>query len=184
MIINAATKPQFLPLICKSALLTMTFAIFALPSVCRAQAPEPSFDSKVEVIRADMRADKTSIITAAMNFNDKDGAAFWPIYREYDRERSMLEDGRVAVIKAYTEKYPNLTDADAKSMAERIFECDSRLVALKKIYYKKLNKVLPALTVTKFFQLDRRIDLMIDMKVESSLPPLTAAQSGSSESSD
>lgn len=184
MIINAATKLQSLPVICKSALLTITFAMLALPSVCRAQAPEPSFDSKVEVIRADMRADKTTIITAAMNFNDKDGAAFWPIYREYDRERSMLEDGRVAVIKAYTEKYPNLTDADAKSMAERIFECDSRLIALKKIYYKKLNKVLPALTVTKFFQLDRRIDLMMDMKVESSLPPLTAAQAGSSESSD
>jgi hypothetical protein len=30
--------------------------------------------------------------------------------------------------------------------------------------------------VTQFFQLERRIDLMIDMKVESTLPPLTQAQ--------
>jgi hypothetical protein len=36
--------------------------------------------------------------------------------------------------------------------------------------------VLPALTVTKFFQLDRRIDLLMDMNVEVSLPPLTQAQ--------
>ena len=184
MIINAAAKPQSLPVICKSALLTITFAMLALSSVCSAQSQEPSFDSKVEVIRADMRADKTTIITAAMNFSDKDAAAFWPIYRQYDRERSAMEDTRVAVIKAYTEKYPNLTDADAKGMTERMFDCDSRLAALKKTYFKKLNKVLPALTVTKFFQLDRRIDLMIDMKVESSLPPLTAAQAASSDSSD
>jgi hypothetical protein len=184
MITNATAKPQSLPIICKSALLIVTFGILALSAVSRAQVQEPSFDSKVEVVRADMRADKTTIITAGMNFNDKDAAAFWPIYRQYDRERSAMEDTRVAVIKAYTEKYPNLTDADAKEMAERMFECDSRLVALKKTYYKKLNKVLPALTVTKFFQLDRRIDLMIDMKVESSLPPLTAAQPESSESSD
>jgi len=47
---------------------------------------------------------------------------------------------------------------------------------LKKKYYKKFNRVLPALTVTKFFQLERRIDLMMDMQVEAALPALTEAQ--------
>ena len=61
-------------------------------------------------------------------------------------------------------------------MAEQMLECDSRLAALKKKYYKKFNKVLPALTVAKFFQLERRVDLMMDMQVESSLPPLTQAK--------
>ena len=61
-----------------------------------------------------MQADKASILTATMTFNDKDGAAFWPIYREYEHERSVLDDGRVSVIKEYTQKYPNLTDSEAK----------------------------------------------------------------------
>jgi hypothetical protein len=82
----------------------------------------------------------------------------------------------VVVVKEYTQKYPNLSDSEAKAMAERMFDYDSRLAALKKRYFKKFNKVLPALTVTKFFQLERRIDLLMDMKVESSLPPLTQAQ--------
>ncbi len=155
-------------------LLTMTF-LFAL-SPLRAQTQEPSIDSAIEVARANMRADKTTIITATMNFSDKDGAAFWPIYRQYEHERSLLDDGRVAVIKEYTQKYPNLSDSEAKAMAERMFDYDSRLAALKKGYFKKFNKVLPALTVTKFFQLERRIDLLIDMQVESSLPPLTQAK--------
>jgi hypothetical protein len=120
-----------------------------------------------------MRADRATIITATMNFTQKEAAAFWPVYRQYDNERATLDDDRVVVIKEYTEKYPNLTDADAKGMAERMFEYDSRLAGLKKIYYKKFNKVLSALTVTKFFQLERRIDLLMDMKVESALPPLT-----------
>ena len=114
--------------------------------------------------------------SGAMEFSENDGAAFWPIYRQYEHERSTLDDGRVAVIKEYTEKYSTLTDAEAKAMAERMFEYDSRLAALKKKYFRKFNKVLPALTVTKFFQLERRIDLMMDMQVESSLPPLTQAQ--------
>ena len=50
-----------------------------------------------------------------MNFNDKEGAAFWPIYRQYDHERSMLDDRRMAVIKQYTQKYPNLVRFGSES---------------------------------------------------------------------
>ena len=129
------------------ALLIVTFAMLAFCPLGRAQDQEPTIDSTIAVVRANMQADRTALITTGMNFNDKDGAAFWPIYQQYEYERSRLDDGRVAVIKEYTQKYPNLTDAEAKAMAEQMFECDSRLAALKKKYYKKFNKVLPALTV-------------------------------------
>ena len=157
------------------ALLMVTFAMLAFCPLGRAQDQEPTIDSAIAVVRANMQADRTTLITAGMNFNDKDGAAFWPIYKQYQYERSRLDDDRVAVIKEYTHKYPNLTDARAQAMAEKMLDCDSRLAELKKKYYKKFNKVLPALTVAKFFQLERRVDLMMDMQVESSLPPLTQA---------
>jgi Spy/CpxP family protein refolding chaperone len=158
-----------------SALLTLTFAMLASCPLVRAQDQEPTIDSTIAVVRANMRADRTTLITTGMNFNDKDGAAFWPIYQQYEYERSRLDDRRAAVIKQYTQKYPNLTDAEAKAMAEQMLDCESRQAELKKKYYKKFNKVLPALTVTKFFQLERRVDLLMDMNVESSLPPLTQA---------
>jgi hypothetical protein len=158
-----------------SPLLMVIFAMLAFPAFGRAQEEQPNIDSAIEVARANMRADRATVITQAMNFSDKEAAAFWPIYRQYEYERSRLDDGRVAVIKEYSQKYPALTDPEAKAMAEQMFEYDSRLAALKKKYYKKFNKVLPALTVTKFFQLDRRVDLLMDMNVESSLPPLTQA---------
>lgn len=162
-------------MICKSVLLTTTVAVLTFSALGRAQLQEISENSAIEVARADSRAQRSNILGVAMNLSDKEASAFWPIYRQYEYERSALDDSRVAVIKEYTTKYPNLTDAEAKSMAERMFEYDSRLAALKKTYFKKFNKVLPALTVTKFFQLDRRMDLLTDMNVESSLPPLTQA---------
>ena len=159
-----------------SALLMVTFAMLVFCSLGCAQDQPPTLDSTIQLVRANMQADRTTLITTGMNLSDKDGAAFWPIYQEYEYERARLDDRRVAVIKEYTRKYPNLTDAEAKSMAEQMLDCDSRLAALKVKYFKKFNKALPALTVTKFFQLDRRIDLMMDMQVESSLPPLTQAE--------
>ena len=158
------------------ALLVATFAMLTFCPLGRAQDQEPSVSSVIEMTRAGMQADRAAIITSAMNFTDKEAAVFWPIYRQYEYERSKLDDRRVVVIKEYTQKYPKLTDAEAKAMAERMFECDSRQIALKKIYFKKLNKVLPALTVTTFFQAERRIDLLMDMNVEATLPPLTQAK--------
>lgn len=160
----------------KFIVVIFALGLVALCPLLRAQDEEPSIDSMVENIRAGMQAEKATIITTNMNLSDKDGAAFWPIYRQYEHERSILGDDRVAVIKEYTAKYPAFTDADAKAMAQRMFEYDSRIAELKKKYFTKFNKVLPALTVTKFFQLERRVDLMMDVKVESALPPLRLAQ--------
>ncbi|MGA9642275.1 MAG: hypothetical protein WBQ72_12835 [Terriglobales bacterium] len=159
-----------------SALLIVTFAMLAFCPFGRAQDQEPTIDSTIAVVRANMQADRTSLITTGMNFNDKEGAAFWPIYQQYEYERSRVDDRRAAVIKQYAQKYPNLTNAEAKAMGDQMLDCESRLAELKKKYYKKFNKVLPALTVAKFFQLDRRVDLMMDLQVESTLPPLGQAQ--------
>src|SRR5271169_6307461 len=159
-----------------SALLMVMFAMLAFCPLGRAQDQEPAIDSTIAVVRANMQADRTTLITTVMNFTDKDGAAFWPIYQQYEYERSRLDDRRAAVIKQYTQKYPTLIDAEAKAMADQMLDCESRLAELKKKYYKKFNKALPALTVTKFFRMERRIDLMMDIQVEASLPPLTQAQ--------
>ncbi len=160
----------------KSAILAITLVVFAVSSLSRAQNLQTSLASTIEVVRADTQADRINIITEAMNFSEKDAAVFWPIYRKYEYERSTLDDRRVAVIKEYAAKYPDLTDADARGMTERMFDCDANLAALKKKYYKKFNAVLPSLTVTKFFQLDHRLDIVMDMKVESSLPPLAQVE--------
>jgi hypothetical protein len=177
-------------LVSKLALLGIAFAMVTFAPLSQAQqsdpgeyrvqlgetGQQPSIDSVIEAARADIRADRNSMIIAGMNFNDKEGAAFWPIYRKYEYERSTVEDMRAAVVKEYAEKYLTMSDADAKAMCEKMFEYDAREVELKKKYFKELNKVLPTMTVAKFFQLEHRIDLLVGIKIESSLPPLTARE--------
>jgi hypothetical protein len=43
-----------------------------LSNVSAAQSSDPSLDSYIEPLRADLRADKVAIITEAMQFNDQD----------------------------------------------------------------------------------------------------------------
>ena len=131
-----------------------------------------------------MRADKVAIITQAMQFNDKDSAAFWPIYRRYESDLSKLNDDRVQIIKTYAEKFDNITDADAKDLAEKSFAFESKRTDLKKKYFKEFNKQLPATTVAKFFQLEHRLDLLIDLKLAAGLPPLLEKTASSTQSSN
>ena len=168
-------------MICKSVLLTVTLAILTVPSFCGAQGQKPVVDSASGGATGNVQSDRAAIISEAMDFSTRDAAAFWPIYEQYERERSALYDRRIAVLKEYEEKYLSMSDDDAKAMAKRMFDYDSQAMELNRRYFKKFNNVLPTYTVAKFFQLEHRIDLMMDMKVEPSLPPLPQLEQGKAE---
>lgn len=150
------------------ATLLMTTARF---SVAQASS-QGDINSEIESLRADYRADKVKIITAVMQFTEKDSAAFWPIYKKYEAELTKLNDERVDLIKAYANKYDTMTDADAKSMSEKAFDLESRRVELRKKYFKEFSSKIPATVVARYFQLEHRLDLLVDLELASELPPL------------
>jgi len=155
-------------------LATVALGLFLIPGLIARQADSPDLDSMIQSLRADARADKVAIITQAMQFSDKDSAAFWPIYRRYESDLAKINDQKVDLIKSYAQKYDTLTDSDAKTMADQAFSIQSQTIDLRKKYYKEFNKQLPATVVTKFFQLEHRLDLIVDLKLAANLPSLLA----------
>ena len=147
--------------------------LVALSSVSAAQSQDASIDSYIESLRADTRADKVAIITAAMQFNDQDAKIFWPVYRKYEGDLMKVNDQRVALIKSYADKFGTMTDADAKTMIDQSLDFESRRIDLKKKYAKEFQKAgLSSMTVAKFLQLEHRLDLIIDVQIASDLPSL------------
>ena len=170
---------------------TRTFSVLALaavlstgffPARCNAQSTASAagdLDSQIESLRADLRADKIAIVTDNMKFTAQESAAFWPIYRKYEVDLAHVNDERVAIIKQYAEKYTTLTDADAKQMATQSFDLESRRADLKKRYFKEFNQQISAVTCARFFQLEHRLDLIVDLKIASELPPLLVKSAAS-----
>jgi len=157
--------------------------LFAFSTVSAAQSNGVSVDSYIESLRADLRADKVAIITEAMRLNDQDSKIFWPEYRKYEAEVTKINDQRVALIKAYADKFTTMTDADAKAMIEQSLDFESRRTDVKKKYAKEFQKAgLSSLTVAKFLQLEHRLDLLVDMKIASELPSLLIKPTGQSSS--
>ncbi|HTF64020.1 MAG TPA: hypothetical protein VK638_15155 [Edaphobacter sp.] len=156
-------------------------SLIVVSNVFGAQSNEPSIDSSIESLRADFRANKVDIINEAMRFNDQESKAFWPVYRKYEAELTRVNDQRVALIKSYADKYTTMTDADAKSMIDQSLDFESRRTDVTKKYAKEFEKAgLSPTTVARFLQLEHRLDLLVDLKIASELPPLLNKPAGQS----
>ena len=142
----------------------------------RAQSRGPTADSAVnaylDAIPADLRADKAQLIKDAMQFNDKDAAAFWPVYKVYEADEAKLDEERMQLVKSYADRWTSLTDAEARDLVEKSLGLESRRADLRTKYFERFSQALPGLTVAKFFQLEHRLDLLVDLKIASELPSL------------
>jgi hypothetical protein len=76
----------------------------------------------------------------------------------------------VACSEEYADEYGTLTDEQADSLIRRWLDTDIAAAQLRQKYVPILWKVLPAKKAATFFQLDRRISMMIDVELTSRLP--------------
>jgi hypothetical protein len=127
-------------------------------------------DRLVELMRKDVRAEKADIVAKTMELDADQAAAFWPVYKQYEAEAKALGDERLAVIQDLAEHFDSLNDAKAKGLLERSLNVEEKRVALQRKYADEMLKVLPARVVARFFQVDSRINNLINLEVSSQIP--------------
>lgn len=162
----------------KKALLAGVFLLAGLSALAQtpAQAPadaetgRPVTDDDIAVLRQDVQAGKTDIITRSMQFTEEQSKAFWPVYREYANEQQKIGDQRVALIKDYAANYDHIDDAQAKSYIARAFKFDDDNLKLRKGYESRFEKAIGAKQTAKFYQVDNRLTLLVNVQLASLLP--------------
>jgi len=143
-----------------------------------AEVPEETRDvnlrAYVELLRSDVRAQKTAIMAGVLQLSEADDAKFWPIYREYEAELAKVNDDRIANIKDYAEHFDQLTDDVADKLIQRALEIQGRRSALLLNYYNKLKGALSAKTAARVVQIENQILLILDLQIAASLPIVKA----------
>lgn len=158
------------------ALCTVILALGGVSALAQATAPadantgRPTTDDDIAVLRQDIQADKTDIISRSMTFTDAQSQAFWPVYRSYAHEQAAIGDQRVALIKDYAANYQTIDDAQADSYTQRAFKFQDDSLKLKKKYLKKFEQAIGAKQTAKFYQVDNRLDLLTNVQLASLMP--------------
>ncbi len=153
------------------AIMTVTTVVSAQqPAVTPAETKDLNLSAYVELLRADVRAQKVAFLTELMAFTDAEDKVFWPIYRAYDVELSAINDERVAGIEEYARNYEKVSEALADKLATKALELEGRRTALKQKYYARLKTALSAKTAAQFLQVENQLLLIIDLQIAASLP--------------
>jgi hypothetical protein len=127
-------------------------------------------DQDVQLLRKDLRSQRKQLIAANLPLTDAEAVKFWPVYDQYQAEITKIGDTRLALIKEYAANYNTLTDAQAQDLITRSIGVDESFVQLRQKYVPIFQKVLPGKKTAMFFQMDRRVALMIDLQLASMIP--------------
>jgi hypothetical protein len=151
----------------------------AMPTAAQTQPPAavealtPGLTAAdLEIIRTGLRADKRKTTAETLNLTEAEAARFWPIYDKYINELTAINDSKYALVKEYSEKFGSYSDKQATDFITRWLDVDIRASKLRSKYVPIVGKVLPGVKSASFFQVDRRLAMLINLGIESQLPIL------------
>jgi len=138
--------------------------------------PHSVTDQDIQMLREDIRAQRKQITAANLTLTPDQATKFWPVYDQYAAELAKIGDTRWALIKDYAANYNTMTDAQANDFIKRSAAVEQQISALRMKYVPLFEKVVPAKTAAAWYQIDRRLGLLIELQLASTIPMVDASK--------
>jgi hypothetical protein len=153
----------------------MFLFLFVLGAVLGSGQNAAAQDNLIAMIQSDVRAEAQRIMTYGMQLSNADATNFWPIYREYELERSKWGDLRIALIRRFAAQYETMTDEVAEDLAEEMFDLLDDRIDLYKSFFGKFSDAVSASVGARFVQVERQLNMIMDLQIAGEMPLIFAA---------
>jgi hypothetical protein len=140
------------------------------PAAAAGSSADAFTNQQFALLLKDIRSIKKQLIASNLTLTDSEATKFWPVYEQYSADFTKINDTRAALVKEYSDEYGTQTDEQADSLVRRWLDVDIAAAQLRQKYVPIFRKVLPGKKAATFFQLDRRISMMMDVQLTSQLP--------------
>jgi hypothetical protein len=124
----------------------------------------------LEMSREVLKVEKKAAITLVMDLSEIESQPFWNLYNEYQGKLYTVHNKRIDGIKDFAKNYENMSDEKADELWNNYLGYQSDLLKLKKGYYKKFKKILPAVKAARFFQAENKIEALINAELAEGIP--------------
>lgn len=129
--------------------------------------------SELELIQTGFNMEKKLLTAEIMELSPEEGELFWPIYREYEAERSGTAKRRIRLLYDYVNSYQRLSNDQAKTWAKEVFKLWKSELRIKRKYYKRVSKKLSPLLAVRFFQMEELINVEVKGLILENMPIMT-----------
>lgn len=150
----------------KISILSIVVALgLALPAVA-GEAGEASLDTLV----ATLQVNKTALVAVNMNLDEKEAAAFWPLYERYQADLLVISDRFVEIIERYTANFTTMTDDEANQLLGDFLDVEVERAEVRKKYRKPFSEILPGRKVVRFYQIENKIQAVLRYELAQGIP--------------
>lgn len=133
-------------------------------------SPAQEINDEIELTRSIIQTQRQAIVTAAMQLSGEESEAFWPLYREYREAMRKVDDRSVKLITDYSESFDIMSDEIAREMLKEFIGIRQGELDVTRKYLKRFQKILPVTKVARFFQLENKLDAVIDFELAAEVP--------------
>jgi hypothetical protein len=131
-------------------------------------------NQNIELLRQDLRSKKKQLVAANLTLSDAEATKFWPVYDQYVAELTKINDEKYAILKEYADTWGNMNNEQALSLTKRSLAVEQQVTELRIKYVPIFTKVVSGTTVATFFQIERRVQALVDLQLGSQLPLVQA----------
>ena len=154
-----------------SALAAAALALaFSGPALAQVNPAVDEFNLAVEDARTILQAEHKLVVSLNLGLTAAEAEAFWPVYDRYAADLDKAGDRRIRLITDFAEAYGNLGDETAKSLVADMLRYQKDVIGIRQNYAKKFQKVLPAPKVARFYQIENKLDALVNFVLASEIP--------------
>ena len=107
-----------------------------------------------------------------MELTESEAKGFWPVYEEYQKTLSKINQRIGKLVESYAADYraKTLTDEKAQKLIDELMAIDKAEGKLNTSCVAKLGKVLPAKKVARYLQIENKIRAALKYELAANIP--------------
>ncbi len=147
----------------KTVLSLLLVALIGVPALPQA--------TEVELVRTAFKLDKKEKVADFMNLPDSTAKKFWPLYNQYETERTALGDRRVKMLEEYATNFENLTPGVAQKLWKESALLQKSETTLREKYANLIRTKISSKVALNFYMIEDYIATAVKHELYNSIPP-------------
>jgi hypothetical protein len=148
------------------------YALFSITLLSGAFSPVMAQQERdvIELIKTQVGTQRQALVAENLQLTEEESTSFWPVYRSFHSERDKLVDRRIKLLMEFRDNFDGLSEEQSKKLLDDYIALQGEQLALRKKWVKNFRAVLSEKTTLRYFQIENKLDAIIDFDLAQVVP--------------
>jgi Spy/CpxP family protein refolding chaperone len=110
---------------------------------------------------------KVGFITQELELTSQEAEKFWPVFNEYDKQMSQLNEERIESLKKLYTLSSDASEDEIQALIQKGFKAERSITELREKFHKKFVAILPLYKVAKLYAVELEFQRKVMQHIRS-----------------